>query len=99
MSPTSQVVFKLRRKQKAEQGVRVHVSGCARAEGYYRIDIKEKAKYLQAQRRQLQCQANLTKQEQVSLNSPPPPSLGTLIHYIITMDVDRYAPITAESTI
>lgn len=62
--PTSQVASKLRRKQKPEHGVRVHVTGCARTEGYYRIDIKEKAKYLQAQRRQLQCQAIVTKQEQ-----------------------------------
>jgi len=43
----------------------VHVTGCARTEGFYKIDIKEKAKYLQAQRRQLQCQANVTGEEQV----------------------------------
>lgn len=61
--PTCQVATKLRRKQKPENGVRVHVTGCARTEGFYRIDIKEKAKYLQAQRRQLQCQENVTKQE------------------------------------
>ena len=45
--------------------MRVHLTGCARSEGFYKIDIKEKAKYLQAQRRQLQCQANITEKEQV----------------------------------
>ena len=65
MPPTAQATSKLRRKQKTEHGVRVHVTGCARAEGFYRIDLKEKAKYLQAQRRQLQCQANVTEQQQV----------------------------------
>ncbi|XP_078363244.1 uncharacterized protein LOC144647329 isoform X3 [Oculina patagonica] len=62
--PTAQPVTKFRRKQKTEHGVRVHVTGCARTEGYYKIDINEKAKYLQAQRRQLQCQANVTAEEQ-----------------------------------
>lgn len=41
------------------------MTGCARTEGFYKIDIKEKAKYLQSQRRQLQCQANVTAEEQV----------------------------------
>ena len=45
--------------------MRVHLTGCARSEGFYKIDINEKAKYLQAQRRQLQCQANITEKEQV----------------------------------
>ncbi|KAJ7378728.1 Histone-lysine N-methyltransferase setd1b [Desmophyllum pertusum] len=63
-SPTAQPVAKFRRKQKTEHGVRVHVTGCARTEGFYKIDIKEKAKYLQSQRRQLQCQANVTAEEQ-----------------------------------
>lgn len=62
--PTAQTVTKGRRKLKTEHGVRVHVTGCARTEGFYKIDIKEKAKYLQAQRRQLQCQANVTVEEQ-----------------------------------
>lgn len=65
MPPTAQATPKLRRKQKSEHGIRVHVTGCARAEGFYRIDIKEKAKYLQAQRRQLQCQAVVAVEEQV----------------------------------
>ena len=33
--------------------MRVHDSGCARCEGYYKLSMKEKAKYLEAARRQV----------------------------------------------
>jgi hypothetical protein len=42
------------RKQKLDNcGVRLHNSGCARCEGYYELSMKEKAKYLEAARRQV----------------------------------------------
>ena len=42
------------RKQKSDScGVRLHSSGSARCEGYYKIGMNEKAKYLEAARRQV----------------------------------------------
>ncbi|GIY75269.1 histone-lysine N-methyltransferase SETD1B-A, partial [Caerostris extrusa] len=32
-------------KKKKDEGIRTHLSGCARCEGYYKIDVKEKAVY------------------------------------------------------
>uniref|UniRef100_A0A663MLF7 SET domain containing 1B, histone lysine methyltransferase n=1 Tax=Athene cunicularia TaxID=194338 RepID=A0A663MLF7_ATHCN len=34
------------RKKKRDDGMREHVTGCARSEGYYKIDKKDKLKYL-----------------------------------------------------
>ncbi|KAM4053343.1 histone-lysine N-methyltransferase SETD1B [Anomaloglossus baeobatrachus] len=34
------------KKKKRDDGLRDHVTGCARSEGYYKIDHKDKAKYL-----------------------------------------------------
>ncbi|XP_039627834.1 histone-lysine N-methyltransferase SETD1B-like [Polypterus senegalus] len=38
------------RKKKREDGMREHVTGCARSEGYYKIDKKDKVKYLNSSR-------------------------------------------------
>ncbi|XP_068101087.1 histone-lysine N-methyltransferase SETD1B [Hyperolius riggenbachi] len=42
--PTS--VYSPTKKKKRDDGLREHVTGCARSEGYYKIDKKDKAKYL-----------------------------------------------------
>lgn len=34
------------KKKKRDDGMRDHVTGCARSEGYYKIDKKDKIKYL-----------------------------------------------------
>lgn len=34
------------KKKKRDDGLREHLTGCARSEGYYKIDMKDKAKYL-----------------------------------------------------
>ncbi|KAH0625604.1 hypothetical protein JD844_015189, partial [Phrynosoma platyrhinos] len=41
--PTS---FSTVKKKKRDDGMREHVTGCARSEGYYKIDKKDKLKYL-----------------------------------------------------
>nr|XP_060641947.1 histone-lysine N-methyltransferase SETD1B isoform X2 [Anolis sagrei ordinatus] len=41
--PTS---FSTAKKKKRDDGIREHVTGCARSEGYYKIDKKDKLKYL-----------------------------------------------------
>ncbi|KAM4707123.1 LOW QUALITY PROTEIN: histone-lysine N-methyltransferase SETD1B [Discoglossus pictus] len=41
----SEVVFSPKKK-KRDDGLREHVTGCARSEGYYKIDKKDKLKYL-----------------------------------------------------
>uniref|UniRef100_A0A8D2LLU7 SET domain containing 1B, histone lysine methyltransferase n=1 Tax=Varanus komodoensis TaxID=61221 RepID=A0A8D2LLU7_VARKO len=38
--------FSLPKKKKRDDGMREHVTGCARSEGYYKIDKKDKLKYL-----------------------------------------------------
>lgn len=45
--PTS---FSIPKKKKREDGMREHVTGCARSEGYYKIDKKDKLKYLHSSR-------------------------------------------------
>ena len=62
---SNNTVFSKRRKQRLEHGVRVHATGCARSEGYYKINMNEKAKYLETARRQLQMQENLPSEQQV----------------------------------
>uniref|UniRef100_A0A8C2CQS0 SET domain containing 1B, histone lysine methyltransferase a n=1 Tax=Cyprinus carpio TaxID=7962 RepID=A0A8C2CQS0_CYPCA len=39
-------------KKRKEDGIRDHVTGCARSEGYYKIDKKDKMKYLNSSRLQ-----------------------------------------------
>ena len=36
------------KRAKGEAKLRVHKSGCARSEGYYKIEMKEKAQYLKS---------------------------------------------------
>lgn len=43
LTPTS---FSTPKKKKRDDGMREHVTGCARSEGYYKIDKKDKLKYL-----------------------------------------------------
>ncbi|NXS00432.1 SET1B methyltransferase, partial [Oxylabes madagascariensis] len=38
--------FSTPKKKKRDDGMREHVTGCARSEGYYKIDKKDKLKYL-----------------------------------------------------
>uniref|UniRef100_A0AAR2JD94 [Histone H3]-lysine(4) N-trimethyltransferase n=1 Tax=Pygocentrus nattereri TaxID=42514 RepID=A0AAR2JD94_PYGNA len=40
------------KKKRREDGMRDHVTGCARSEGYYKIDKKDKVKYLNSTRLQ-----------------------------------------------
>ncbi|XP_050977105.1 histone-lysine N-methyltransferase SETD1B-A isoform X3 [Labeo rohita] len=40
------------KKKRKEDGIRDHVTGCARSEGYYKIDKKDKMKYLNSSRLQ-----------------------------------------------
>lgn len=40
------------KKKRKEDGLRDHVTGCARSEGYYKIDNKDKMKYLNSSRLQ-----------------------------------------------
>uniref|UniRef100_A0AAY5F3K3 [Histone H3]-lysine(4) N-trimethyltransferase n=1 Tax=Electrophorus electricus TaxID=8005 RepID=A0AAY5F3K3_ELEEL len=42
----------LPRRKRREDGIRDHVTGCARSEGYYKIDKKDKVKYLNSTRLQ-----------------------------------------------
>ncbi|KAL4660390.1 histone-lysine N-methyltransferase SETD1B-A-like [Arapaima gigas] len=46
-APTSIPTVK---KKKREDGIRDHMTGCARSEGYYKIDKKDKIKYLNSNR-------------------------------------------------
>uniref|UniRef100_A0A670JWG0 SET domain containing 1B, histone lysine methyltransferase n=1 Tax=Podarcis muralis TaxID=64176 RepID=A0A670JWG0_PODMU len=39
-------LFSTPKKKKRDDGMREHVTGCARSEGYYKIDKKDKLKYL-----------------------------------------------------
>lgn len=45
--PTS---IPLVKRKKWEDGMRDHMTGCARSEGYYKIDKKDKVKYLNSSR-------------------------------------------------
>lgn len=38
------------KKKRRDDGMRDHATGCARSEGYYKIDKKDKVKYLQSSR-------------------------------------------------
>lgn len=40
------------KKKRKEDGLRDHITGCARSEGYYKIDKKDKLKYLDSSRLQ-----------------------------------------------
>lgn len=40
------------KKKRRDDGMRDHMTGCARSEGYYKIDKKDKIKYLQSTRLQ-----------------------------------------------
>uniref|UniRef100_A0AAY4AT08 [Histone H3]-lysine(4) N-trimethyltransferase n=1 Tax=Denticeps clupeoides TaxID=299321 RepID=A0AAY4AT08_9TELE len=40
----------LRRRKRRDDGMRDHITGCARSEGYYKIDKKDKIKYLNSTR-------------------------------------------------
>lgn len=49
-APTS---IPAQKRKRRDDGMRDHVTGCARSEGYYKIDKKDKIKYLQSTRLQL----------------------------------------------
>ena len=40
------------KKRRRDDGMRDHMTGCARSEGYYKIDKKDKIKYLQSSKLQ-----------------------------------------------
>lgn len=40
------------KRKRRDDGMRDHATGCARSEGYYKIDKKDKIKYLQSTRLQ-----------------------------------------------
>lgn len=40
------------KRKRRDDGMRDHTTGCARSEGYYKIDKKDKIKYLQSTRLQ-----------------------------------------------
>ncbi|XP_035041005.2 histone-lysine N-methyltransferase SETD1B-A isoform X4 [Hippoglossus stenolepis] len=42
------------KKKRRDDGMRDHMTGCARSEGYYKIDKKDKIKYLQSTKLQLE---------------------------------------------
>ncbi|XP_068429666.1 histone-lysine N-methyltransferase SETD1B-A isoform X2 [Clinocottus analis] len=42
------------KKRRRDDGMRDHMTGCARSEGYYKIDKKDKIKYLQSTKLQLE---------------------------------------------
>uniref|UniRef100_A0A8D0H1M8 SET domain containing 1B, histone lysine methyltransferase n=1 Tax=Sphenodon punctatus TaxID=8508 RepID=A0A8D0H1M8_SPHPU len=46
LSRWSATCFSTPKKKKRDDGMREHVTGCARSEGYYKIDKKDKLKYL-----------------------------------------------------
>lgn len=46
-SPTS---LSSAKRKKREDGIREHVTGCARSEGFYTIDKKDKLRYLNSSR-------------------------------------------------
>uniref|UniRef100_A0A9J8BNY1 SET domain containing 1B, histone lysine methyltransferase a n=1 Tax=Cyprinus carpio carpio TaxID=630221 RepID=A0A9J8BNY1_CYPCA len=50
--PTNMVSTSGLKKKRKEDGIRDHVTGCARSEGYYKIDKKDKMKYLNSSRLQ-----------------------------------------------
>ncbi|XP_053097531.1 histone-lysine N-methyltransferase SETD1B-A isoform X1 [Pangasianodon hypophthalmus] len=50
--PTSSGSLPGGKKKRREDGMRDHVTGCARSEGYYKIDKKDKVKYLNSTRLQ-----------------------------------------------
>ncbi|XP_046717177.1 histone-lysine N-methyltransferase SETD1B-A [Silurus meridionalis] len=50
--PTSSVSLPGSKKKRRDDGMRDHVTGCARSEGYYKIDKKDKIKYLNSTRLQ-----------------------------------------------
>lgn len=51
-APTSSGSLPGGKKKRREDGMRDHVTGCARSEGYYKIDKKDKLKYLNSTRLQ-----------------------------------------------
>ena len=56
------------RRQKSDvMGLPVHITGSARSEGYYKIDMKDKAKYVEYMKRQLhsQSQTSASKDDKV----------------------------------
>ncbi|XDV54658.1 hypothetical protein PO909_022898 [Leuciscus waleckii] len=50
--PTNMGSASVVKKKRKEDGIRDHVTGCARSEGYYKIDKKDKMKYLNSSRLQ-----------------------------------------------
>ncbi|XP_031568728.1 histone-lysine N-methyltransferase SETD1B-like [Actinia tenebrosa] len=66
--PTSTPTLK-RRRQKSEVGVRLHVTGSARSEGYYKIDSKEKAKYAESVQGIVQHEKNIATIEEPKLDA------------------------------
>lgn len=57
-----------RRRQKQDFGVRQHATGCARSEGYYKIDKKEKLRFAETAHKQVLEETNSTAlEEPVSL--------------------------------
>ncbi|XP_058645017.1 histone-lysine N-methyltransferase SETD1B-A isoform X3 [Onychostoma macrolepis] len=50
--PTNMGSTSVLKKKRKEDGIRDHVTGCARSEGYYKIDKKDKMKYLNSSRLQ-----------------------------------------------
>lgn len=56
------------KRKRRDDGMRDHMTGCARSEGYYKIDKKDKIKYLQSTRLQseeppIDTQAGCRKQQ------------------------------------
>lgn len=51
-APTSGVSVHGGKKKRRDDGIRDHVTGCSRSEGYYKIDKKDKLKYLDNSRLQ-----------------------------------------------
>uniref|UniRef100_A0A673AHN6 SET domain containing 1B, histone lysine methyltransferase a n=1 Tax=Sphaeramia orbicularis TaxID=375764 RepID=A0A673AHN6_9TELE len=46
------ILYLKKREKRRDDGMRDHMTGCARSEGYYKIDKKDKIKYLQSTRLQ-----------------------------------------------
>lgn len=52
LTPTAPTNNPRIKKKRRDDGMRDHMTGCARSEGYYKIDKKDKIKYLQSTRLQ-----------------------------------------------
>lgn len=50
--PTNMGIASAAKRKRKDDGMRDHVTGCARSEGYYKIDKKDKLKYLDSSRLQ-----------------------------------------------